>query len=407
MKALPLTIARFDTAFLKGPALGTQTQTTWGAFATLLRQRREGTKDGPNFVPARFNPEPDGRVRRLIANVAARTAIALDCETSKGTGEIPPAFDEAVARTAATGWAAVIYTSHNNTISAPRYRIVLPLSGEVAATLPAVEVIADKLELLGVLDRSKIGPASLFYLPSCEPGHLADHQTAVLAGAAIDAAWMQEHAGAILAAREAVQAQQRAEALAAAEKRRAERIQAGFDPDASVIEAVRDRLDLEGELLRHGYRPVGDRFLFPGSETGIPGVHVLIGADGVQRAFSHHAADPLAAGNLPSWCRSKAVDAVDVAAILDHGGDLKATLRTLAQRFGIGERVQAQKLQQTESTRSLARLAVRMLRAGATSRVVLERMQAVNAALPEPVEAERLKTVAIWAARKTGGAHAG
>ena len=45
--------------------------------------------------------------------------------------------------------------------------------------------------------------------------------------------------------------------------------------------------------------------------------------------------DPLAAGNLPSWCRAKAIDAVDVVAILDHGGDLKATLRTLAQQFGI------------------------------------------------------------------------
>ena len=132
----------------------------------------------------------------------------------------------------------------------------------------------------------------------------------------------------------------------------------------------------------------------------------------MQRAFSHHAADPLAAGNLPSWCRSKAVDAVDVVAILDHSGDLTAALRTLAQRFGIGERApnaatQSPKPQQTKSTRSLARLAMRMLRAGAASRVVLDRMQAVNAALPEPVEPKQLNAVALWAARKAGGVHAG
>ena len=103
MTALPLTVSRFATAFPTGPAYGIECCTTWGAFTALLRQRREGTKDGPNFVPARFNPEPDGRVRRLIANVAARTAIVLDCETDKETGEIPPPFKEAVARLKATG----------------------------------------------------------------------------------------------------------------------------------------------------------------------------------------------------------------------------------------------------------------------------------------------------------------
>ena len=50
--------------------------------------RREGEKDGPNFVPPRFTLEPDGRhVRRLKRNLIARTAVALDCETNKKTGE--------------------------------------------------------------------------------------------------------------------------------------------------------------------------------------------------------------------------------------------------------------------------------------------------------------------------------
>jgi hypothetical protein len=34
------------------------------------------------------------------------------------------------------------------------------------------------------------------------------------------------------------------------------------------------------------------RFLYPESETGVPGVYLLTGRDGVQRAYSHHAGDP-------------------------------------------------------------------------------------------------------------------
>src|ERR1019366_8981841 len=147
-----------------------------------------------------FTLEPDGRhVRRLKRNLIARTAIALDCETNKETGEVPPSFTAAVLRVGETDHAAVICTSHNHTLEAPRYRIVLPLSEEIATDLPAVEVIAGHLGLLGVLDMSKIGAASLFYLPSCPYDALDLHQTAVISGAAVGAGWMRDHAGAILA----------------------------------------------------------------------------------------------------------------------------------------------------------------------------------------------------------------
>jgi hypothetical protein len=333
---LTLTVSLFDTAFPKGPALGTSAHMSWDAFAALFADRREGTKDGDNFVPARFKLEPDGRVRRLKENVVARTAVALDCEMHKETGEVPPSVNSVAAYLRAIGWAAVLYTSHNHTDAAPRYRIVLPLSDEIDPLLPAAEVVADRLHLLGVLDASKIGAASLFYFPSCDPGCGEGHQVVALDGRPINAPWLRERAGALLAAREAEQARLRAAALEAAEKRRKARIEAGFDPDASIIEAVRDRLDLAGELLRHGYKPAGKgRYLFPDSQTGVAGVYVMRGNDGVERAYSHHSADPLSPGNLPSWCLSKAVDTVDVVAILEYGGDLKAALRTLATRFGI------------------------------------------------------------------------
>jgi hypothetical protein len=129
----------------------------------------------------------------------------------------------------------------------------------------------------------------------------------------------------------------RAEAMEAAARRREERVKAGFDPDASIVEAVRHRLDLAAELVCHDYKHTGgNRYLYPGSQTGVPGVYVMAGRDGVERVYSHHSGDPLAEANLPSWCRAKAVDVVDVVTILDYGSDLKVALRTLARKFGIG-----------------------------------------------------------------------
>src|ERR1700722_4272876 len=140
---IPLVVSWFPTAFPKGPAYGDPERTTWGNFADVFWWRREGDKDGPNFVPARFTLEPDGRhIRRQGVNLAARTAIALDCEMHKGTGELPPPIAETVQRVRNRGWAAVVYTSHNHRGEAPRYRIVVPLSEEIDYELPAPEVVA-------------------------------------------------------------------------------------------------------------------------------------------------------------------------------------------------------------------------------------------------------------------------
>ena len=344
--SLPVVLARFPTAKPpRGPALGVVETMLWPTLATKLTgPRRIGQKDGPNLVFARFKPEPSGEARRLKENVEGRTAVALDCETNKLTGEVPPAPSVVVDRLGRLGWAAVLYTSHSHTAEAPRYRIVLPLTDELPPILPAVEVIANALGLNGVLDTSKLGAASVFYLPSAPAGSSVEHHQAVhVHGAPVDAAWMQDQAGVILAKREAEQAAIRAEVMAEAERRRQAKLKAGGSakPAENLIQAIRDRLDLAGELLKHGYEKQGDRYLYSGSETGIAGVHILTGGDGVERAYSHHSGDPLAAGNLPSWCFSKAVDVVDVVTILDFGGDQRKALHELAKRFEIGEPLQA------------------------------------------------------------------
>ena len=166
---LPLSLVWFETAMPNGPALGEPETMKWGDFISIFSWRREGSKDGSCFCPARFTLEPDGRhVRRLKANLIARTAIALDIETSKSTGEVPPGLDEAMDRAQALGLTALGYTSHNHKPGDIRYRLVFPLSVEIQHELPAPEVMAERLGLLGVLDMSKIGAASLFYLPSLQ-----------------------------------------------------------------------------------------------------------------------------------------------------------------------------------------------------------------------------------------------
>ena len=112
---LPVALALFDTAFPSGHAFGRAEVTTWRSFAGCPCERREGSKDGPSFIPATFIDEPDRRLRRLNQHVIARTAIALDVETNKQTGEVPLAFDEAVAHIENSGWAAAVYTSLSHT----------------------------------------------------------------------------------------------------------------------------------------------------------------------------------------------------------------------------------------------------------------------------------------------------
>ena len=337
---LPLNMSWFPTAMPDGPAIGDQEHTTWGTFVARLETRQEGTKDGPNFVPATFTLEPDGRhVRRLKRNLVARTAVALDCETNKHTGELPPSLGEVATRIRHQCWAAVIYTSHNHTAEAPRYRIVLPLSEEIAPNLPAVEVVADQLQLLGVLDGSKVGASSLFYLPSSAPGQLDRHETLVIDGPPIHAAWMRDCAGEVLAQRQAEAERITAEAHAEATARRKAKIAAGFDPDNSLIEKLRSRFDLEGVLLAHGYDKAGSKsdakYRHPNSSSGSFGADIKI-LGGIERVFSHNGTDPLHRDNLPQWCAGvTALDVVDVVIILDFAGDRKRALKELAQRFGI------------------------------------------------------------------------
>ena len=229
---LRLTVVWFETGIPSGPALGMPETLSWGKFWSIFERHEERLeKDGPCFVPARFKHEPDGRqVRRLGANVLARTAIALDLETNKKTGEVPPTLDTAIRRIEALGLAGFGYNSHSHRKGGDRYRLVLPLDREVAPDLPAVEILAERLGLLGVIDMSKRNPASLFYLPS-RPYDVDEHETICSRGGPVEAAWLETTGGRLLAARQAEADRIAAAAQAEAAARREAKLAAGFDPD--------------------------------------------------------------------------------------------------------------------------------------------------------------------------------
>jgi hypothetical protein len=283
-----------------GPALGDPERTTWGNFCGIVMgHRRFGPKDGPGFCAARLKHWEDGRqVRRKKDNLLARTAIVLDIERSKTTGEVPPTLEELVKRIEARGWALLFWTTHSHGPGNPRYRIVILLSEEIDHELPAVEFIAADLGLLGVLDTSKIGAESYFYLPSCPEDSADLHQEIIVHGAAIDATWLVGEATALRQAEAAKAAQVAAEAHAEAAKRRAEKIAAGFDPSDSLIEKLRLRLDLDATLRAHGYAVRGGKYRHPNSQSGSYGADIKT-FSGIERVYSHNGGDPLHRDNLP------------------------------------------------------------------------------------------------------------
>jgi hypothetical protein len=397
--ALAFTVAWFPCAKPDGPAIGDPEHITWENFTGVLWHRRHGPKDGPGFVAARFKLEADGKhVRRLKANVVARTAIAMDIETNKATGELPPSLEELAKWITDQAWAAALWTSHNHQPPSDiRYRVVLPLSGEIDHTLPAVEIIADDLGLGGVLDRSKLGAASYFYLPSCSGDDDADlHEEIILPGAALDAHVVTVRAQTLQAKRDAEAERAAVIAHNEAEERRQQRIAAGFDPTDSLIDKIRTHLDLDQILRTHGYDRHGygnvATYRHPASQSGSFGASIKT-LGGIARVYSHNASDPLYAGNLPQWCTVRAIDAFDAVAILDFGGDRKRALRELAQRYGLNKR---------DETRAVARLIYQLVREQAPQEVI--ETQAYTEGDRLGLTRAEVVRIAIWIAAKAEAA---
>ena len=165
----------------------------WPALALTVTMHAKGAKEGAAWMPARIEPGP-----RKAARVQAITALVLDVEAAtetvkdaqgqpigkRVTGPLPPPLADMAARLRAGGSAAALATTHSHEAQAygggtlgPRYRIVMPLSRELAPLelRPAALQLAAALGLSEVVDTSCMEPARLLYLPRhpAERAHLA------------------------------------------------------------------------------------------------------------------------------------------------------------------------------------------------------------------------------------------
>ena len=128
----------------------------------------------------------------------------------------------------------------------------------------------------------------------------------------------------------------------------------------SPIAAFNDAHDVRSILKAHGYRESGKKFVAPTSQSGMPGVVILQGDDGRERAFSHHSNDPMADG--------LAHDAFDLFCILDHGGDewaaIQAAARLMTTSSGIPIHAHNQITYRTHRAQDRARAALKLVQGG-------------------------------------------
>ncbi|OJT50946.1 MULTISPECIES: DUF5906 domain-containing protein [Pseudomonas] len=96
----------------------------------------------------------------------------------------------------------------------------------------------------------------------------------------------------------------------------------GGGKQPSVIDEFNRCHDVAELLRAHGYIKRGNKWLYPQSSTGLPGVTIS-----EDKVYSHHGADPLANGHQN--------DAFEVFCLLEHGGDQSKAVKDAARMLGM------------------------------------------------------------------------
>jgi len=242
-------LTRFASQF---STFGDAVDLPWAEVAARLVQHDVGPKDGSAISVATFNGP------RGFENLVSRTGIALDVEYDKKTGEIPPPPSEVVQRLDALHLAGVVYTTHSHDEESPRYRVVIPLRevillDEAALLLDSYypAAAAKLLRIDGVVDRSKYGSASLFYLPRHAANRASMKYAAVSKGSALDVGVVSDMAVRLLSGDLASQRVEIRSSLKMDDRVR------------RVIEAFNASHTVEDLLQQSGYRRGGRRWKSP------------------------------------------------------------------------------------------------------------------------------------------------
>ncbi len=294
----------------------------WETVAQRLCVHREGDKDGPAIAAATFSGT------RSRANLIARTLVALDIETNKMTGAVPPDPQVIVDLLTQKRLASVLWTTHSHTPAAPRYRVVMPLSApldcaELGEADPFIAATAAaQLGLCDVCDTSKYGASSLFYLARHVPG--ATFQAHVVEGEPIDAG--QLRAVAIMVAQN--------EAMTAAEKA-AHRARSGLPPEiAETIRTFNEQHDLREMLTRYGYVREGGRWKSPFQAVQSQGATTILPGGLIWATFSESDAQ-MGLGARPAKASSQCGawgDAFSLLTYFEHNNNFRAALEAARQR---------------------------------------------------------------------------
>lgn len=267
-------------------------------------------------MPAHIEPGP-----RTAKRVQSVSPLVFDVEAKAKTvdgekkiiGPEPPSFDAMLDEIKLSGLRCIVHSTHSHTPEHPRYRIVFDVSRPLAVTeVRALGLhVAAMLGIGDCIDTSCLEPARLLFLPRCPAARHALFRHAETKGEALAV-------DALLA-----EAAKINEAIKSAAKPRETGKQSG-----GVIEAFNAAHDVGAILEQHGYQPRrGNRWLWPGSTSGIPGVRLLPDSN-PQRVYSSHGGDPLSDRH--------GHDAFDLFRILEHDGDNSAAVKAAGQMMGTG-----------------------------------------------------------------------
>jgi len=330
----------------KHASIGENRSPTWDEFASELKHKI-GPKDGLAFTAGTFV----GNIRK-IESAQSRSIICLDIEQIKPskTGELgpqPPTVNILATKLKSLDLTAIIYTTHSHRPDAPRYRVILLLDqettigkGDTRSDVLEVDremclIVAKHLGLDDCLDTSKLGIVSLFYAPRCDEENIQFAQTEYVEGRPLKLMTLIQLAAEPIVAKRAKR-QEHAETVAKiAVAKRSSKNSNG----SPLIDRLRPRLPTLAEALSSAgyiFYSNANRWLSPHSETGIAGVVVLNGSDGIERAYIHHANDPLCGANEVFGV--KAHDALDIIIANRFGtseGDFQRGLGVLAQEYGL------------------------------------------------------------------------
>lgn len=277
---------------------------------------------GPKGNSAALTPfKAEGRKQKEAVEAEFFALVADHDDDNRTAAEVRSLYD-------AYGVAYLAYTTSSHQqlkggVTANRWKVLIPLANPINHENYAP--LAVGLSLHHGADPAQARAQQVFYAPNkltqTAPYDVIDSTHRPLLDASDTSNTLVVAALSAYRQREAEREQKAAQAPA--------KPRSVSDSSAGIIGKVCQQFDIENELLRHGYRRVGKKYLSPQSSTGNPGVYIRTDDDGKERLYSHHGeTDPLSNLNHDGH----KLDVFDVLVTLDYAGDVSRAIADLAPK---------------------------------------------------------------------------